>query len=91
MLSGMPACNVKPVLLVDARNVRSITERFIKSVDYPSINYLDIENLGIVDSALVGRLPSFIGMKYDGFYRNRALADRFDFDFDSTVIRICPI
>ena len=91
MLSGMPARNMQPVLLVNTGNVRSIAERLIKSVNYPAVDNLDVENYGFTDSALIGRLPYFIRMEYDGFYRNGAVADRFDFDFDFTSIRICPV
>jgi len=91
MLGGMPACNMQPLLSVHPGNVRSIAERLIKSVDYLVFDNFDIENIALTNPALVGRLPSFIGMEYDGFYRDRAVADRLDFDFNLTSIRICPI
>jgi len=91
MLGGMPARNAQSVSAVNAGNIFSIIKRFIKCMDYPAVDNLDVENLGFANSAPVGGLPSFIRMEYDGFYCNLAAFDRLDFDLNFTVIRICPI
>ncbi len=82
---------MQPVLSINVGNVRSITERPVKSVDYPAIDDLDIENIALITPALVGRLTALIGMEHDGLYSDRAVADRLDFDFNLAVIRICTI
>lgn len=91
MLGGMPARNAKPVPAVHAGNVFSIAERFIKGMDYLAVDNLDIENIALTDTALVGRLASFIWMKYYRLYCDLAVADGLDFDLDFVNIRICPI
>lgn len=91
MLGGMPACDVQPVPAVNAGNMRSITEGLIESVDYPAFDNLDVKNIAFTNSALVGRLASFIRMKHDGLYSDSTVADRLNFDFDLINIRICPI
>jgi len=91
MLGGMPLCDAQSVPAVNAGNILSIAERLIERVDYPAVDNLDIENFRFTYPAFVGRLASFIGMEYDGFYSDRAVADRFDLDFNLINIRICPI
>jgi hypothetical protein len=91
MLGGMPACNGHSVLSVYMRNVRSIAKRLIERMDYPAVDNLDIENFRFAYPALIDRLASFIGMKYNRLYRDFAVADRFDFHFYFVDIRTCPI
>jgi hypothetical protein len=91
MLGGMPACNTQSMLPVHTGNVPSIAEGFIKGVDYPTIGNFNGKDLGFTNPALVGRLASFIRMKYDRLYRNLAVADGFYFDFYFIDIRIYPV
>ena len=60
-------------------------------MDNPAVNNFDTKNLRFTNPALIGRLASFIWMKYNRLYRDLAIADGFNFDFYFIDIRICPV